>query len=170
MGWDGVILTDSGGFQVFSLSKLRKITDAGVEFRSAVDGSTHFLSPEIAVRAQQAVGADIIHPLDECLGYPASHEAAQRSLELTLRWAARSKAAHVVRGAASQAMFGIVQGGTDEELRRRAARATVELGFDGYAIGGVGGRGAEQGEDEPAGPGRGPVPAGPPRHPIGGGQ
>ena len=137
MGWDGVILTDSGGFQVFSLSKLRKITDAGVEFRSPVDGSTHFLSPEIAVQVQQALGADIIHPLDECLAYPASHEAAQRSLELTLRWAARSKAAHVGRGAASQAMFGIVQGGTDEELRTRAARATVELGFDGYAIGGM---------------------------------
>jgi len=137
MGWDGVILTDSGGFQVFSLSKLRKITDAGVEFRSPVDGSTHFLSPEIAVQVQQALGADIIHPLDECLAYPASHEAAQRSLELTLRWAARSKAAHVGRAAASQAMFGIVQGGTDEELRTRAARATVELGFDGYAIGGM---------------------------------
>ena len=137
MGWDGVILTDSGGFQVFSLSKLRKITDAGVEFRSPVDGSTHFLSPEIAVQVQQALGADIIHPLDECLAYPASHEAAQRSLELTLRWAARSKAAHVGRGAASQAMFGIVQGGTDEELRTRAARAMVELGFDGYAIGGM---------------------------------
>ena len=137
MSWDGVILTDSGGFQVFSLSKLRKITDAGVEFRSPVDGSTHFLSPEIAVQVQQALGADIIHPLDECLAYPASHEAAQRSLELTLRWAARSKAAHVGRAAASQAMFGIVQGGTDEELRTRAARATVELGFDGYAIGGM---------------------------------
>ena len=137
MGWDGVILTDSGGFQVFSLSKLRKITDAGVEFRSPVDGSIHFLSPEIAVEVQQALGADIMHPLDECLAYPASHEAAERSLELTLRWAARSKAAHVGRGAASQAMFGIVQGGTDEELRARAARATVELGFDGYAIGGM---------------------------------
>ena len=137
MGWDGVILTDSGGFQVFSLSKLRKITDAGVEFRSPVDGSTHFLSPEIAVQVQQALGADIIHPLDECLAYPASHEAAQRSLELTLRWAARSKAAHVGRAAASQAMFGIGQGGTDEELRTRAARAMVELGFDGYAIGGM---------------------------------
>jgi queuine tRNA-ribosyltransferase len=137
MGCDGVILTDSGGFQVFSLSKLRKITDAGVEFRSPVDGSTRFLSPELAVEVQQALGADIMHPLDECLAYPASHEAAERSLELTLRWAARSKAAHVGRGAASQAMFGIVQGGTDEELRTRAARATVELGFDGYAIGGM---------------------------------
>ena len=137
MGWDGVILTDSGGFQVFSLSKLRKITDAGVEFRSPVDGSTHFLSPELAVQVQQALGADIVHPLDECLAYPASRAAAERSLELTLGWAARSKAAHVGRDEVSQAMFGIVQGGTDEELRTRAARATVELGFDGYAIGGM---------------------------------
>jgi len=137
MGWDGVILTDSGGFQVFSLSKLRKITDAGVEFRSPVDGSTHFLSPEIAVEVQQALGADIIHPLDECLAYPATPAAAERSLELTLRWAARSKAAHAGAGASGQAMFGIVQGGSDEGLRTRAARATVELGFDGYAIGGM---------------------------------
>ncbi|PYN76667.1 MAG: tRNA guanosine(34) transglycosylase Tgt [Candidatus Rokuibacteriota bacterium] len=137
MGWDGAILTDSGGFQVFSLSKLRTITDAGVEFRSPVDGSAHFLSPEIAVEVQHALGADIIHPLDECLAYPATGEAARRSLELTLRWAARSKAAHAARGAASRAMFGIVQGGTDEGLRTQAARATVELGFDGYAIGGM---------------------------------
>jgi queuine tRNA-ribosyltransferase len=137
MGWDGAILTDSGGFQVFSLAKLRKISDGGVEFRSPVDGSAHFLSPEIAVEVQQALGADIIHPLDECLAYPAPRDAAERSLELTLRWAARSKAAHAGPDAASQAMFGIVQGGTDAELRTRAARATVELGFDGYAIGGM---------------------------------
>jgi len=137
MGWDRAILTDSGGFQVWSLSKLRKITDAGVEFRSPVDGSTHFLSPEIAVEVQQALGADIIHPLDECLAYPASRPDAERSLALTLRWAARSKAAHVGASAGSQAMFGIVQGGAHADLRRQAARATVELGFDGYAIGGM---------------------------------
>jgi len=137
MSWEGAILTDSGGFQVFSLSKLRRITDAGAEFRSPVDGSTHFLSPEIAVEVQRALGADIIHPLDECLAYPATRETTERSLELTLRWAARSKAAHVERAAAGQAMFGIVQGGTDAALRTRAAHATVELGFDGYAIGGL---------------------------------
>src|SRR2546427_8945414 len=168
LGWEGVILTDPGGFQVFSLSKFRKITDAGVEFRSPVDGSTHFLSPEIAVQVQQALGADIIHPLDECLAYPASHEAAQRSLELTLRWAARSKAAHVGRGAASQAMFGIVQGGTDEELRTRAARATVELGFDGYAIGGVGGGGPEPAQVRLTALGGSLGPAGPRRTFLGG--
>ena len=137
MGWDRPILTDSGGFQVFSLSKLRKITEAGVEFRSPVDGSTHFLSPEIAVEVQQALGADIIHALDECMAYPVTRLDAERSLELTLRWAARSKAAHTGPAAASQALFGIVQGGADAELRTRAARATVELGFDGYAIGGM---------------------------------
>jgi queuine tRNA-ribosyltransferase len=137
MGWDRPILTDSGGFQVFSLSKLRKITEAGVEFRSPVDGSTHFLSPEIAVEVQQALGADIIHALDECLAYPVTRLDAERSLELTLRWAVRSKAAHTGPAAASQALFGIVQGGADAELRTRAARATVELGFDGYAIGGM---------------------------------
>jgi queuine tRNA-ribosyltransferase len=137
MGWDRPILTDSGGFQVFSLSKLRKITEAGVEFRSPVDGSTHFLSPEISIEVQQALGADIIHPLDECLAYPAARVDAERSLELTLRWAARSKSAHAGPPAAAQALFGIVQGGTDADLRTRATRATVELGFDGYAIGGL---------------------------------
>ena len=137
MGWDRPILTDSGGFQVFSLSKLRKITEAGVEFRSPVDGSTHFLSPEISIEVQQALGADIIHPLDECLAYPAARVDAERSLELTLRWAARSKSAHAGSPAAAQALFGIVQGGTDADLRTRATRATVELGFDGYAIGGL---------------------------------
>ena len=136
MGWDGAILTDSGGFQVFSLAKLRKITEAGAEFRSAIDGSTHFLSPEIAIEVQQALGADIIHPLDECLAYPATREATERSLALTLAWAARSKAAHAA-GATGQALFGIVQGGTDEALRSEAARATIDLGFDGYAIGGL---------------------------------
>jgi queuine tRNA-ribosyltransferase len=136
MGWDGAILTDSGGFQVFSLAKLRKITEAGAEFRSAVDGSTHFLSPEIAIEVQQALGADIIHPLDECLAYPATREAAERSLALTRGGAARSMGAHGA-GATGQALFGIVQGGTDEALRSEAARATVDLGFDGYAIGGL---------------------------------
>jgi len=137
MAWDGAILTDSGGFQVWSLAKLRKVAEAGVEFRSPVDGSTHFLSPEVAIEAQHALGADIIHPLDECLAYPATREAAERSLDLTLRWAARSKAVHAARGGGRQALFGIVQGGTHEALRRRAALETTALGFDGYAIGGM---------------------------------
>jgi queuine tRNA-ribosyltransferase len=137
MGWEGALLTDSGGFQVWSLAKLRRITEEGVEFRSPVDGSTHFLSPERAIEVQHALGADVIHPLDECLAYPAPREVAARSLERTLRWAARSKAAHAAGGPAGQALFGIVQGGTDDDLRRRAADETVALGFDGYAIGGM---------------------------------
>ncbi len=137
MGWDGALLTDSGGFQVWSLAKLRKISEDGVEFRSPADGSTHFLSPELAIEAQQALGSDIIHPLDECLAYPATREAAERSLDLTLRWAARSKTAHARGAGDRQALFGIVQGGIFEDLRRRAVRATAALGFDGYAIGGM---------------------------------
>ncbi len=135
MGWDGPLLTDSGGFQVWSLAKLRRITEEGVAFRSPIDGTSHFFSPELAIEIQRALGADVIHPLDECLAYPATHEATERSLELTLRWAARSKAVHVT--APAQALFGIVQGGTHEDLRRRAVSATVALGFDGYAIGGM---------------------------------
>jgi len=137
MGWDGPLLTDSGGFQVWSLAKLRRITEEGVAFRSPIDGTSHFFSPELAIEIQRALGADVIHPLDECLAYPATHEATERSLELTLRWAARSKAVHVT--APAQALFGIVQGGTHEDLRRRAVSATVALGFDGYAIGGMAG-------------------------------
>jgi queuine tRNA-ribosyltransferase len=137
MAWDGALLTDSGGFQVWSLARLRKVGEEGVEFRSPADGSTHFLSPELAIEAQHALGADIIHPLDECLAHPATREATERSLDLTLRWAARSQAVHAARGVGGQALFGIVQGGTHAELRRRAARETVALGFDGYAIGGM---------------------------------
>jgi queuine tRNA-ribosyltransferase len=136
MAWDGPILTDSGGFQVYSLAKMRKISEAGVEFRSPQDGSAHLLSPELSIEVQQALGADIIHPLDECLASPADHAAAARSLDLTLRWAERAKAAHA-RGAGGQALFGIVQGGSWTDLRVRAAAATVALGFDGYAIGGM---------------------------------
>jgi len=136
MGWDGPILTDSGGFQVFSLTKLRKVSEEGVEFRSHVDGSLHFLSPETCVEIQQALGVDIIHPLDECLAQPATPTDTERSLALTLRWLARSVAAHR-KGDGSQALFGIVQGGIHEDLRRRAVEATVALGLDGYAIGGL---------------------------------
>jgi len=136
MGWRGAILTDSGGFQVFSLAKIRKISENGVEFRAPLDGSTHVLSPESAVDIQRALGADITMPLDECLAYPATHEATARSLALTLRWAARARAAHAA-GATGQALFGIVQGGSYEDLRDEAVERTVALGFDGYAIGGL---------------------------------
>ena len=136
MAWDGPILTDSGGFQVFSLAQVRKLAEEGARFRSPVDGLERLLTPELAVEVQHALGADIIHPLDECLAYPATAEATERSLELTLRWARRSLDAHR-RAGEGRALFGIVQGGTTEPLRRRAADETVALGFDGYAIGGL---------------------------------
>jgi queuine tRNA-ribosyltransferase len=137
MGWSGPILTDSGGFQVFSLARLRKITEDGVEFRSPVDGVRHFLTPELSLEVQQALGADLAHPLDECLAYPASREDTERSLALTLRWAQRARALHARAAAGGQALFGIVQGGAYPELRRRAVAETVALGFDGFAIGGM---------------------------------
>ena len=116
MGWSGPILTDSGGFQVWSLSKLRKIGADGVEFRSHVDGSLRFLSPESCIEIQHALGADIIHPLDECLAYPATEVATERSLALTLSWLGRAIAAHRKPDSAA-ALFGIVQGGMYEDLR-----------------------------------------------------
>jgi queuine tRNA-ribosyltransferase len=136
MGWGGAMLTDSGGFQVFSLAKIRKISDDGVEFRAPLDGATRFLSPESVVDIQRALGADITMPLDECLAYPATREATEHSLALTLRWAERARAAHAA-GNVGQALFGIVQGGAYEDLRTEAAERTVALGFDGYAIGGM---------------------------------
>jgi queuine tRNA-ribosyltransferase len=137
MAWDGPILTDSGGFQVFSLAALRSLADDGVRFRSHLDGGTeHLLTPELAVEVQHALGADILHPLDECLPYPASRAATERSMARTLAWAYRARAAHAAGARPGQACFGIVQGGMFPDLRRAAAAATVALGFDGYAIGG----------------------------------
>jgi queuine tRNA-ribosyltransferase len=136
MGWNGPILTDSGGFQVWSLSKLRRIGADGVEFRSHVDGSLRFLSPEGCVEIQHALGADIIHPLDECLAYPASEVATERSLALTLSWLSRAIAAHR-KAETAATLFGIVQGGTFAGLRRRAIEETCALALDGYAIGGL---------------------------------
>ena len=136
MGWPGPILTDSGGFQVWSLAKLRKIGEDGVEFRSHVDGSLRFLSPEICVEIQHALGVDILHPLDECLAYPATPELTERSLALTLRWLWRSADAHD-KASGPGSLFGIVQGGTHPDLRRRAVDEVVALGLDGYSIGGL---------------------------------
>ena len=136
MGWDGPLLTDSGGFQVWSLARLRKVGEDGVEFRSHVDGGLRFLSPELCVEIQHALGADVIHPLDECLGHPASEDGTERSLALTLRWLRRCIDAH--RGAEGEgALFGIVQGGAYERLRRRAVEQTCALDLPGYAIGGL---------------------------------
>jgi len=136
MAWGGPILTDSGGFQVWSLAKLRRIDEDGVEFRSHVDGSLRFLSPERCVEIQQALGSDIIHPLDECLEHPATLAATERSLALTLRWLRRSVDAHRA-GAGRGALFGIVQGGVYEGLRRRAVEEVSALGLEGYSIGGL---------------------------------
>jgi queuine tRNA-ribosyltransferase len=136
MGWRRAILTDSGGFQVFSLAKIRKISADGVEFRAPLDGATRFLSPESVVEIQRALGSDITMPLDECLAYPATREATERSLALTLSWAERARRAHAADGA-GQALFGIVQGGTYDDLRAHAVERAVALDFDGYAIGGM---------------------------------
>ncbi|MEX2220544.1 MAG: tRNA guanosine(34) transglycosylase Tgt [Candidatus Rokuibacteriota bacterium] len=136
MGWEGPILTDSGGFQVFSLAKLRRIGEEGVEFRSHVDGSLRTLSPESAVAIQHALGVDVLHPLDECLAHPATEAETERSLALTVRWLHRAVAAHRSAGAPG-ALFGIVQGGVSHPLRRRAVEETCALGLPGYAIGGL---------------------------------
>lgn len=134
MNWPGVVLTDSGGFQVFSLGELRKIEEEGVTFRSHLDGSTHFLSPEKSIQIQMSLGADIIMAFDECTPYPCSYEYAKASLERTTRWARRCQAAHT---RSDQALFGIVQGGVFPELRVQSARELIELDFPGYGIGGL---------------------------------
>ncbi len=136
MRWSGPILTDSGGFQVMSLSKLRKINDAGVTFRSHIDGSTHELSPERAIEIQaECIGADIVMQLDECIALPAEPREVESAMQRSLDWAARCKIAFGSRE--TQNLFAIVQGGTDPLLRRRSAEALVAEGFDGYAIGGL---------------------------------
>jgi queuine tRNA-ribosyltransferase len=179
MAWRGAILTDSGGFQVFSLNELRKVSEEGVTFRSHLDGSSHFFSPESAMEAQIGLGADIIMAFDECTEYPADRARVRASMELTARWAARSKkyfeehksevpwgagsesgnsdgtgeqqvprvarndnageagASHMTSAIHTQSLFGIVQGGMDRELRKESALRTIEIGFPGYAIGGL---------------------------------
>lgn len=135
MNWKGPILTDSGGFQVFSLSNSRKIVEEGVEFRSHIDGSKEFLSPEKSIEIQNSLGADIIMAFDECAPYPADYEYIKNSMERTTRWAKRCKDAH--KNPEHQALFGIVQGGMYKDLREISARDLVEMDFDGYSIGGL---------------------------------
>ncbi len=135
MNWDRPILTDSGGFQVFSLGDLRKITEEGVEFRSHIDGSKHFISPEKAIQIETDLGADIIMAFDECAPYPASRDYVKNSLERTSRWAERCKEAH--HNTENQALFGIVQGGMYKDLREQSAKEITELDFPGYAVGGL---------------------------------
>lgn len=133
MNWHGPILTDSGGFQVWSLSKLRKLTEKGVRFRSPIDGSEVFLGPEESMQIQTDLGSDIVMAFDECTPYPATHEEARESMELSLRWADRCKQAYQGEGA----LFGIVQGGMYEDLRIASTRGLLDIGFDGYALGGL---------------------------------
>lgn len=134
MNWDRPILTDSGGFQIFSLGPLRKITEEGVRFQSHIDGSKHFLSPEKAVEIQQALGSDIMMCFDDCTPFPADRAYAEKSMALTHRWAKRCRAAKTSEGGA---LFGIVQGGMYRDLRTASVETLVEIGFDGYAIGGL---------------------------------
>ncbi|HEV8520769.1 MAG TPA: tRNA guanosine(34) transglycosylase Tgt, partial [Burkholderiales bacterium] len=134
MGWEGPILTDSGGFQVFSLGALRKISEDGVSFQSPVNGDACFLTPEESMRIQRVLNADIVMVFDECTPYPADLARARDSMELSLRWAERSKRAH---DGNTNALFGIVQGGMHEDLRDRSLAGLTRIGFDGYAIGGL---------------------------------
>jgi len=134
MHWRRPILTDSGGFQVFSLGQLRKITEQGVAFRSPVDGSKVFMGPEESMQVQRELGSDIVMIFDECTPYPVSEEQARSSMELSLRWARRSKDAH---GDSPSALFGIVQGGIYDHLRAASLDGLVRIGFDGYAVGGL---------------------------------
>jgi len=134
MGWDGPILTDSGGFQVFSLGQLRKIGEEGVKFASPVNGDRLFLTPEESMRIQRVLNSDIVMIFDECTPYPATHAEAAKSMRLSLRWAERSKRAHEGN---PNALFGIVQGGMHEDLRDESLAGLLQIGFDGYAIGGL---------------------------------
>jgi queuine tRNA-ribosyltransferase len=134
MGWQGPILTDSGGFQVFSLGALRKIAEDGVTFQSPINGDTCFLSPEESMRIQRVLNSDIVMVFDECTRYPATYDEARLSMEMSLRWAGRSKRAH---DGNANALFGIVQGGVYEPLRDQSLAGLIDIGFDGYAIGGL---------------------------------
>jgi len=134
MNWPGAILTDSGGFQIFSLASLTKVEEEGVVFRSHLDGSTHFLTPEKVMEIEAELGADIIMPLDQCLPYPSPYEAAREAQERTTRWAARCQEAQKNPG---QALFGIVQGVVYRDLREKSARELVAMDFPGYAVGGL---------------------------------
>lgn len=134
MAWDGPILTDSGGYQVFSLASLRKVNDEGVVFSSHVDGAIHHLTPENVVEFQQAVGSDVVMPLDECVRYPCDRQEAEEALERTTLWAKRSKKAFI--GSEGPLLFGIAQGATYPDLRKRSIEELCAIGFDGYALGG----------------------------------
>jgi queuine tRNA-ribosyltransferase len=137
MNWPGPVLTDSGGFQIYSLSALRRIEEGGVHFRSHIDGSAHFIGPEDAMRIQHALGADIWMAFDDCTPYPADREHALRSLELTAGWAKRCRQTYDGMDGCEASLFGIIQGGTYRDLRQKSAEEIIGIGFDGYAVGGL---------------------------------
>jgi queuine tRNA-ribosyltransferase len=137
MGWDRPILTDSGGFQIFSLGRMRKITEQGVKFQSPVNGDACFLTPEESMRIQRSLNSDIVMIFDECTPYPTDESMAKKSMELSLRWAERSRRAHDNDGGNPNALFGIIQGGMYESLRDLSLAELKDIGFDGYAIGGL---------------------------------
>ena len=134
MGWNGATLTDSGGYQLMSLAQLCRITEKGVEFQSHFDGRRHFFTPENVIELQNDIGADLIMPLDECCSYPCEYEKVKRAMELTCRWAQKSRNVHQK---SDQALFGIIQGGFYEELRIECIKSLISLDFDGYALGGI---------------------------------
>ncbi|MBM7454437.1 queuine tRNA-ribosyltransferase [Oceanisphaera litoralis] len=136
MNWQGPILTDSGGFQVFSLGDIRKITEEGVHFRNPVNGDKIFLSPEVSMEIQYDLGSDVVMIMDECTPYPATWEEAKKSMEMSLRWARRSRD-HFDKQGNKNALFGIIQGGVYEDLRDESLNGLLEIGFDGYAVGGL---------------------------------
>lgn len=135
MNWNKPILTDSGGFQVMSLSNIRKISENGVEFRSHIDGSKHMLTPEISMKLQNQINSDIAMVFDECTDFPITHKKAQKSMELSMRWAQRSKDAYINKD--GHGLFGIVQGSIYDDLREISAKKLIDIGFDGYAVGGL---------------------------------
>lgn len=145
MSWPHAVLTDSGGYQIMSLERLGRVTEDGYEFRSHLDGSRHLLSPEKAIEIQTALGPDIMMALDHCVEYPAAKEISRGAMKLTGRWARRAKAAYSAASSPVPALFGIVQGGIDNDLRRESAEELVEIGFEGYGIGGL-----SVGEPKPA--------------------
>ena len=137
IGWNGPILTDSGGFQIMSLSKIRKITEQGAMFQSHIDGRKHELTPERAMDIQRMLGSDIQMQLDQCIQYPHTEQEAEKAMELSLRWAVRSRKAFQAHDQVGRGNFGIVQGGINQSLRERSAQGLMDIGFEGYAIGGL---------------------------------
>ena len=165
--WDKPILTDSGGFQAYSLGSASKVTDDGITFRSHVDGSSHYFSPEAAIEYQAGLGADVAMCLDQCIAFEAGREQVKQAMDRTHQWAERCKQAHEKRGERGQSLFGIVQGGLQADLRRESAEFITSLDFDGYAVGGLGVGEGKESMYEMAGLTAGMLPSGKPRYLMG---